>query len=98
MTETATEAPIPISAQELHHFLLTAHKIEARVRRKFIEGLLRMDESGLYSLLGSPNIYVYSRRHFNRARTWTSEALRAARALGYLPQTLEALDSGKIAR
>ena len=34
--------------------VLTAHKIEARVRRRFIEGLLQMDESGLYSLLGFP--------------------------------------------
>ena len=96
MTETAT-SPTPISAEELHRFLLTAHKIQARARRRFLEGLLRMEESRLYTLMGSPDIYEYSRRHFQLERTATFEALRAARALGSLPLTLEALDSGKIA-
>ena len=97
MIETATLAPTPISAEELHRFLLTAHKVQSRARRRFLEGLLQMEESRLYTLMGSPDIYEYSRRHFQLERTATFEALRAARALGSLPLTLEALDSGKVA-
>jgi len=97
MTETAASEPTILSADELHRFLLLVHKIQSRARRKFIQGLLRMEETELYSLIGSPDIYVYSRKHFNLGRTATAEALRAAKALGYLPRTLEALDAGTLA-
>jgi hypothetical protein len=56
-----------------------------------------VEENELYSLLGSPDIYAYSLKHFRRKPTATSAALRAARALRSLPLTLEALDAGKLA-
>jgi hypothetical protein len=104
MTETealsALEAGLSattISAEEIHRFLLLTHKIQARTRRLHLEGLLRVEEHQLYSLLGSPDIYAYSLKHFHRKPTATAEALRAARALRSLPLTLEALDAGKLA-
>lgn len=97
---TLIEAGLPtttLSAEELHKFLLLTHKIQGRARRLFIEGLLRVEEGNLCSLLGSGDIFAYSKAHFDLEPTATSNALRAARALRSLPLTLEALDSAKLA-
>jgi hypothetical protein len=94
------EAGLPtttLCAEELHKFLLATHKIQGRARRLFIEGLLRVEEGKLYSLLGSGDIFVYSKAYFDLEPTATSNALRAAKAIRRLPLTLEALDSAKVA-
>jgi hypothetical protein len=103
MTETDAIALIEeglptttVCAEEIHKFLLASHKLEGRIKRLFLEALLRVKENELYSLLGARDIYVYSKMNFNYGPTATSDALRAGKALRSLPLTAEALGSNQV--
>ncbi len=89
---TVISAPV-ISADALHEMLLQAHVIGNQARRKFVEGLLAMQRSRLYLMLGFPSVAAYSEKSFGLPRSQSYEFLRVAEALESLPRLDEAFRS-----
>jgi hypothetical protein len=79
---------------EFHRYLLRVHQLDMGLRFRMVEGLLAMEEGGIYSLLGCSSILQYAQRYFGLARTAAYEALQTARALRDLPRTREAFLQG----
>ena len=83
-----------ISPEELHRYLLKAHRLENRVKYRFIEGLRAMDAGRLYLKLGYSSTRQYAEKHFGWERSRVYEALRVAGCLEKLPLTKEAFVEG----
>jgi hypothetical protein len=90
------ENPPTLSAEEVHGILVQSYRLGNRLRRKFLEALLLLSETKLYLMLGYSSVFQYAEKHFDYHRSYTYEALRAAKALGELPRTLEAFDQGNL--
>jgi hypothetical protein len=91
--------PVPagvptISPEELHRYLLWAHRLENDIRYRFIEGLRAIEEGQLYLALGAPSTQAYAEEHFGWERSQVYDALRVARRLDDLPRTKEAFLRG----
>jgi hypothetical protein len=91
---SVSSAPPTISPDELHRYLLKAHRLENRLKWKFIQGLLALDEGRLYLVLGCSSTLQYAAKHFGWERSRVYEALRVARSLRELPLTREAFTAG----
>ena len=90
-----SSAALPtISPEELHRYLLRAHRLENRVKYRFIEGLRAMDAGRLYLKLGYSSTRQYAEKHFGWERSRVYEALRVAGCLEKLPLTKEAFMEG----
>ena len=92
---TVISAPV-ISADALHEMLLQSHVIGNQARRKFLEGLLAMQRSRLYLMLGFPSVVAYSEKSFGLPRSQSYEFLRVAEALESLPRLDEAFRKGEL--
>jgi hypothetical protein len=86
--------PKSISAEEIHRALVTAHRIGARARLRFIRGLLALHRTGLYVKLGFSTTAHYASSEFGYQKTEVYESLRVAEALEGLPQCTEAFERG----
>ncbi len=90
------DSPTVISAHDLHEMLLQAHVIGNQARRKFLEGLLAMQRSKLYLMLGFSSVVAYSEKSFGLPRSQAFEFLRVAEALESLPRLDEAFRKGDL--
>jgi hypothetical protein len=86
----------PVSAEELHQYLLTAHRVGNWARHRYVTGLLALLESRHYVSLGCSSVFQYAEKHFGHQRTQTYEDLRVAKALRTLPRSTAAFDEGVI--
>jgi len=66
------------------------------VRHRFLRGLLAMAESRSYRQLGYSTIHQYAEKHFGYRATWTSEAVRVAKALPDLPRSTSEFEAGDL--
>ena len=90
-----SSAALPtISPEELHRYLLRAHRLENQVRYRFIEGLRAMEMGRLYLKLGYSSTRQYAEKHFGWERSRVYEALRVAGCLDKLPLTKKAFMGG----
>lgn len=87
--------PVPaglptIDPEELHRYLLKCHRLENRVRYRFIQGLYAIEVGQLYLQLGAESTQEYADEHFGWKATRVYDGLKIVERLEHLPLTKEA--------